>query len=436
MAVINQQTTLQGLFKEVYDKGITDLYDFNAKLTKNIRFVPKEAHPGNLFHSPVDVLLENGISYSAAGVVPTFTGAGYLPPRAGQMLDATLAGAQLHGRVQISYEAMARSENAKARFKEAAAAVLARGLASVSKRNELQLLHGQLGYGVIAANPGTGATRTVTLTDETWSSGIWAGLSGPVVSGVGTGATIDIWAANLSAKVSVGSTFSNDPIVLIGVNASAKQLVFQVNNATDQTANWAGLNIFFETSSPSTEMVGLMSAAATTSASSPLFGINPNGYDLWQGNQLANVGTPSFSMVLQGQALAASYGISGKGVCIVPPKAYERMNTDQAAMRLYDVSYSAAKFENGAKALEFQTQTGPVEIMAHAFQKDGQAATFIPDDTARVGATDIRYIDRGGKEFLILESADAPATEARLISNQAFFCRRPRSLVLFTGLQY
>ena len=147
MAVINQQTTLQGLFKEVYDKGITDLYDFNAKLTKNIRFVPKEAHPGNLFHSPVDVLLENGISYSAAGVVPTFTGAGYLPPRAGQMLDATLAGAQLHGRVQISYEAMARSENAKARFKEAAAAVLARGLASVSKRNELQLLHGKLGYG-------------------------------------------------------------------------------------------------------------------------------------------------------------------------------------------------------------------------------------------------------------------------------------------------
>lgn len=50
MTVSNQQMTLDGLFKETYAKGIIDLYDFSAHLTKKVKFIQKDMQPGNRYH--------------------------------------------------------------------------------------------------------------------------------------------------------------------------------------------------------------------------------------------------------------------------------------------------------------------------------------------------------------------------------------------------
>lgn len=426
MAQSNTQLTLEGLFKETYAKEIIDLYDFSAHLTKKIPFVQKDMQPGNRYHQPVDIQLEAGLTYAASGILPDYNTGTYLPPKAGQMLDAFIEPAQLHGRFQIAYEASARSQNAKAAFKEAAAQVLSRGLASGSKRNELMLLHGRQGYGVVAANPANGASRVVQITDASWSSGIWAGM---------VGSTLRFFnGAGVAVTVGSSAPGQNDAPVITGVNSAAKQLTVSFPDVADQSANLANTNIFFETGSPTTEMVGLGVIASTNIASAPLFGINPATYDLWQGNQLPNIGAPSFAMVLNGHAEIATFGIMGYGVCVVSPKTQASLVTDQAAMRMYDASFSESKLVNGTKALTFITQTGPVEILSHAFQKDGQAYSFITEDLVRVGATDIKYVDRGGKEFLILESYESPSVEARLISSQSLFCGRIRSTAIYTGI--
>lgn len=430
MTVSNQQMTLDGLFKETYSKGIIDLYDFSAHLTKKVKFIQKDMQPGNRWHQPVDIQLEAGITYAAAGVLPNYTDPTnpYLPPKAGQMLDAFIEPAQIHGRFQIAYEASARSQNPKAAFKQAAAVVLARGLATGSKRNELMLMHGRQGYGQIVANPANGASRTVVITDATWGAGIWAGM---------IGSTVTIWNAALSAKLTNGTTTpgaNQGPATITAINPVAKSITISFDLVADQSANLANGNIFFETGSPTSEMVGLGLIAGTNSTSPALFGINPATYDLWQGNQVPNVGAPSLEMVLTGHSLIATYGIGGFGVCVVSPETQKNLVSDQAALRQYDVSFSESKLVNGTKALTFITQTGPVEILSHAFQKNGQAYSFLTEDLVRVGASDIKYVDRGGKEFLILESYDSPTVEARLISSQSLFCGRTKSTCLYTGI--
>ena len=144
---MNMQSTLVGLFKEVYGENIVEAWSFMAKLAKRINFVSQELRPGNFYNQPVDVQFEHGISEAGAGQVPGSGTVVFFPPTAGQMQNAQLAGAQLVGRSQVSYEAIARSANSKAAFKQATQHVVRRLSQAVLKRLEIQLLHGGRGIG-------------------------------------------------------------------------------------------------------------------------------------------------------------------------------------------------------------------------------------------------------------------------------------------------
>ena len=75
--------------------------------------------------------------------------------------------------------------------------------------------------------------------------------------------------------------------------------------------------------------------------------------------------------------------------------------------------------------------------MPHAFQKDGSAHMFCPNEALRVGSSDISFITRQGSEDkLILESSTVAASEMRAYSNQSLFISQPRHTVRFTGITY
>lgn len=424
---MNQQSTLIGLFKETYGDNIVEAWSFMAKIANKAKFVRRELQPGNFYNQPVDLQFEAGITAAAAGVVPGSGGAPFLPAIAGQMQNAQLAGAQLIGRSLVSYEAIARSANDKAAFKSATEAVVRRLSRATTKHLELQLLHGRQGLGVISANPATGTSRTVTIIDASWASGIWAGL---------VGSTLDLYNSG-GTKQNTGATSTSNAITITSVNTAAKQLTLSTPQASDQTLNLANLVIFFETASPTSEMVGLHTIASTTTSSSTLFNINPATYDLWCSNQIGSVGTISFDVGLQAMALIASYDFDGKACWVVSPTAYEVLNSDQAALRMYDASYSGAKASNGTRGLVFNCQTGEIEVLSHAFEKDGQALIFVPEETIRVGASDVGFITRQGSEDkLILESATAAGSEMRAYSNQSVFTAAPRHMCNLTGITY
>lgn len=421
MAVVNSQSTLVGLFKETYGKNIVEAWGFMAKLANRISFVEKALQPGNFYNVPVDLVFEHGITATAAGTTAGIGSAPFLAPSAGQMQNAQVVGAQLIGRSQVAYEAIARSQNDKAAFKSATQAVVRRLSQAVVKRLEIQLLHGQQGIGTISANPANGASRAIVLTDASWAAGIWAGE---------IGATLDLY-------TTAGVKTNANTVTITGINTATKTITVSVTGA-DQTLDLTTCPvIFFETASPTSEMAGLSLIAGLNSSSSTLFNISPASYDLWQGNQVGSVGTLTFAKLESALSGPATYGLQGRAVAVVSPKAFAALGSDLAALRMYDTSYSTELAKNGSKNLAYYTQTGELEIMAHPFQKDGQIVVFVPDETSRVGAQDVDFITRSGNEQkLILESSTSAASEMRCYSNQSVFVSMPRHMVLLTGVTY
>ena len=425
---MNQQSTLVGLFKEVYGDNIVEAWGFMAKLLSRVKFVRQDLQPGNFYHQPVDVVFEQGITAAAAGTTAGVGSAPFLPASAGQMQDAQLAGAQLIGRSLVSYEAIARSANDKGAFKSATQHVVRRLSQSVIKRAEIQMLHGTRGIGAISANPSSGASRTIVITDESWSAGIWAGS---------VGASLDLYNTS-GVKQNTGKTSTGDAITVSSVNAAAKSVVLSVPNATDQSLNLANLNVFWESASPTSEMYGLDAITRVSPSSSTFWNINPATYDLWNANQYStSTGVLSFPKLLEACGLLASYALMDDVVAVMSPRAFEVLNSDIAALRQYDVSYTDSRAKNGTKALTFAAQTGNVEIVAHAFQKDGLVHLFTPSEALRVGASDVSFITRQGSEDkLILESSTSAGSEMRAYSNQSLFVSQLRHTALMAGVTY
>ncbi len=422
MATVNDQTQLTGLFKEIYGTSVVDAFAFAAPLASRlIKFDLQEAGLGNKYHQPVDLQLEHSFTCAAAGTVPT-----YLAVNAGMMQDAQAQGIQSFGRSAVSYEAIARAaEGGKKAFESATKRVVKRLGMSALKRLEIQLLHGGRGIGEAASVTGTSTTRAVVLTDASWSAGIWAGM---------VGATLDnALAATPSVKLN-----TNAAIVLVSVTTSTKTLNIS-GNSTDMgyiDSNIASNILFFpETGLSTTEISGL---DAWSNMSGTWFNIVSSTYDLWNSNIYStSTGVLSFAKLMEAAGQIAAYGSVQKLVAVVSPKAFEVLNTDQAALRKYDASYKSGKGETGVEGLTFHSQVGPMEILPHQFQKDGLVHLFAPDEALRVGATDVTFIQRHGTgEKLIVESATTPAGEMRTYSSQQLFVEQPRHLNLLSGVTY
>lgn len=446
---MNQQSTLVGLFKEVYGSNIIEAWSFMAKLAKRVNFVAAEQQPGGNYNQPVDVQFEHGISSAAAGTTPGAASSPlFFSPTAGQMQNAQITGAQLVGRSQVSYEAIARSANSKGAFKQATQHVVRRLSQAVIKRLEIQLLHGQAQCGIVASaaaeTGGAGAYFTVvTLTDAEWSTGLWAGMVGAYIDVFQSGG-----AARVGNNINTGATSGNTGWCRVSaVDTAAKTVTLNYGTTMTVTANDVlmfangGNGSGASTTLAQTranEMAGLDFITALNASSGTFQNIATGTYDLWRANQYSSsTGVLSFPKLLEAAGLAASYGLVDDLVAVISPRAFEVLNSDIAALRQYDASYTPARGENGVSKLLFNGQTGAIEVMPHAFQKDGLAHLFCPNEALRVGASDVGFITRQGSEDrLILESSTAAASEMRAYSNQALFISQPRHTVRMAGLTY
>lgn len=438
---MNQQTTLVGLFKDTYGESVIDAWAFLAPLSKRIRFLPQELRPGGTYHQPIDLVLEHGISHAAAGTVIGTGTSVFFPATAGQTQDAQLTGAQIVARASVSYEAIARSVNDKAAFESATYRVVKRLSEAAMKRLEIQLLHGKKGLGTVeslATETGSsGAYFTVvTISAATWAPGIWAGM---------VGAFIDLYQSDCStarqaANINTGVITGTSGWCRISAVDQANRTV-TLNYGTARSGWVAGDVLFFGSAvggTSATEMDGLESIAAVNASSGTFWNIATGTYDLHRANQYSAAGVPSMEKILEACGLLADYGVKGQEVtAVIPTKAFQVLNSDLAALRMFDASYTSARAEAGAATIRYHGQTGPVEILPHSMQKDGMAQILPLRDAYRVGATDLTFITRhGSEEKLILESATSAGSEMRCYSNQSLFVESLRHVVGITGFTY
>jgi hypothetical protein len=368
-----------------------------------IPFVSKQYQEGSLYHQPVVLGLEHGVTYSTGGDAFTLNAA-----IAGQIKDAQVQGAQLVLRSILSYTAAARSVGGGTKaFEDATKFLVGNMLRSVARKLEMELFYGQTGIAQLKA---TGAISglVITIATSEWSPGVWVG------------------AENMPINFRTPGGVDHGSTTITSVDMTAQTItVASAASAAD------GDDVYVD-GSFGNEFAGVHKILTNTGT---LFNISASAFTLWAGNQFDCGGTAlSFTKIQSAVARAVEKGLDGKIMLLVNPRTWANLLTDQAALRKYDSSYSTAKAENGSESIEFFGQNGSVEIQPSIFVKQGYAYMLCKDEWIRVGSTDITFKRPGQGEEFFRDLENAAGYELRAFTDQAPFCSAPGRQVLLKNI--
>lgn len=396
---------LNGLFKEVYADKLQELIPDGVKLLNMIKFVSKDKQGGNLYHQPVILGMEHGITFAASDE-DAFS---LLPPVAGTIKDAQVRGNPLVMRSVLGYAAASRSIGSAQAFQDATKYLVANMLRSMAKKLEIEMLYGQHGYGVVGAV----STSQITISTSEWAPGIWAGAEGMPID------IYDATGTTLRGTFVVSSVNMDTRVVTVATDAAAAGVI-----ATD---------IIFHKGAKDNEFIGIHRILEIQSGI--LFNINVGTYQLFRGNVFsAGSAALSFNKLTKATARAVEKGLDGKLICLVNPRTWADLLNDQAALKRFDGSYSSAQFENGARGLKFHSQNGEIEIIPSIYVKEGYSYLLASEEWMRVGSQDVSFKRPGQSTEFFRDLENAAGYELRLYTDQALFCQKPGHNVLITGI--
>jgi hypothetical protein len=278
--------------------------------------------------------------------------------------------------------------------------------------------YGKSGLGKVSAITAAGAgTETITFTDATWAPGIWSGMEGSLL------------------EVRNGSTgiagHSSNALTLSLVNFEDKKITV-VGNITE-LGNVAPTHDIFFKGAYTNDMYGV---DAQLSNSGALFGIDASAYALWKANSYsAGSSALSIGKVLKAVAKAVGKGgLDERVKCFISSATYENLNSDYAALRMADSSYSKDKGENGVENIIYHGQNGAIEIEPCVFVKEGDGFILPPSQVKRVGAKDLTFATGHGEDEFFLPLASAAGYELRCQYDFAALIDSPAKCVKISGI--
>lgn len=407
---------LNGLFKQAYADEIVNLIPEASLLTRNITFQGKDKMLGDTYNQPVILRAEQGFTYAAPG-----SGAFSInPPITMVTKNANVTGYQMLERAGLDYESVFKAQSVNA-FKDAVDLSMENAMESFGKRLELALLYGQSATGLGSVSNVVGSTATtavVTLATGQWASGIWAGQEG---------ATLDMFTAGNALINTTGA------LTIASVDVVNKTLTVSAAAADITAIDAANTGYLRFAGSAGNEMVGLDKILTNTGS---LFGIDASAYALWAANTFsAGSATLTFAKLQQAVALAQARGLAEDVDVVVNPSTWVDLLNQQAALRMYDSSFSDSKVNNGSKSIEFFSQNGKMTIHSHIYVKEGEAFVLPFSRAVRIGSTDITFNIPGsdsGKVFQ--QQANNAGFEYRLYTQQSMLVETPAKCVKITGI--
>lgn len=403
MATAHTTSTIEGIFKRVYDSRVRFIYPNGVRVIKDVPYRGGNARPGEQFNAAITLVFENGFTYQppAAGVEDLED------PAVGQTKRANVDGYGVILRSQVDYEAIAKASTAGPRaFVQSTKHIVANMANSFRKRQEIEALYGQHGLGVVQSV--SGADLIVTAAE--WAPGIWAGSEGALVEIFNSTLTTERSPAAGHFEISVVN-FDTRTITMTVATLAADGVV-------------GGDRIFWKKAliAGPTHRSALGIHAILTQASGSLFGIDPSSYTLWRANT-ASAGSVALVMdvVQEGVSrLVEKGGGEGKLCLYLSTKTWVDLIGDLAALRRFQRADGNARYEAGAEAITFWTQSGPVEIKPSIFVKGGYGYLLDLGGWSRIGAQDFAFGDPAERQvFHRLESKSG--YDARAYANQAVF---------------
>lgn len=413
MAGENTQSTFEA-YKEVYGNKLALLVP-NSSIIKRIVEFSQDEKLGDSYRQSVTLTNEHGFTYggSAGGVSSLVTQVNAV------VKEANSTGFALTGRARVGYTAASRAAQAG---KQAVAKLWDQVLRNLKlgheKRAELGFLRGQMGLGEVESISG----QDIVITEESWSPTTWAGMEGAVIvansnqAADGTQQDGDITVASVA--------FSTRTITVTGTITGLEAGNFLYMKGAIDFSN----DVFME--GP-----GLVKIAANTGT---LFGIAGATYGLWTGNTSSSFGTPSMGKVLAAITNAVDKGLEEKVVLLAPPKAWEHLNADLAASRMFDGSYTKEKAENGAQKISYYGQAGEIEVRAHPYLQRGEMVAFPMSPYKRIGSCDVSMGVPGlpDSNNIFFHDTSTDAMEARSFSDVSVFCHQPGTSLYISGVTY
>lgn len=392
---------LNGLFKQVYADSLENLIPDGVKLMNLIKFNSKDK-TGDKYNQPVILGMEHGVTFAASDE-DAFT---LEDAVAGSIKNAEVRGNALVLRSRIGYKAISTSVGSEAAFESASKYLVANMLRSITKKLEIELLYGQKGYAAISSVSGS----VLTIVASEWAPGIWAGAEGMPIN---IRSTAGVDRGNFVVQ---SVDFTNKTVTL---TAAATGVL-----STD---------IIFHKGAFGKEFVGIHKILEDQTGT--LFNIDRTTYQLFRGN-VFNAGSNvlSFDDLNKAIARAVEKGLDTKVICMVNPRTWADLLTEQAALRKYDSSYSAVKLEQGSKGLLFHSQNGEIEIIPSIYVKEGYAYMLEPSSWMRVGSQEVSFKRPGYEGEFFRELENAAGFELRCYCDQAVFTSAPAHNVLITGI--
>lgn len=411
------QTTLTGLFKDVYEDKVVNLVPESSVLQKRIKFVENDKREGRILHQPVLLALPSGLTFGVGAVALN-------NPIASTMGDAQISGAGMTLADRITYDVAAKAAAGGTRaFVEATELIVDALTQSMSKFIEIELMWGASTLGTLgqsSVNTGSGTTGTFTIDAAEWATGIWGGLENM---------SIDVYSTSGTVKINTVAA-----IVITAVNPSTRVISYS-GNASDVTAIGALSSTalqLYPYLAVGNEMSGFYNILSNVGS---LFNINAGTYALWQANTYSFGSTAAnFGKIQSEVALATARGLMEDVAVFVNPTTFANIVTSQAGARRYDSSYKNKEMENGTQGLTFWGPNGKIELVPHIFMKQGYNFVLPLKRCQRTGATDLTFTLPGMPGEFFLQLPGYTAYELRCYTLQAAFLNSPYKGVLGTGI--
>ena len=412
MATENTTTTLEGIFKRVYDNKVRFIYPNGVRFIKDIPFRGGDKRPGESFNAAITLVFENGMTYLA----PAAGAATLLSAAVGETKRANVDGFQMILRSQVDYESIAKASTGGPRaFVQSTKHIVANMANSFRKRQEIDTLYGRADLGVIESV----TTTAIVITAATWAPGIWAGTEGATIAAFNTALSTE----RAASPMTISSVDFDTRTINVAVDPSANVV------ATDRLF-WEGAVAVTATHS---SMIGIDEILNTTSGA--VFGITVTDFTLWNGNRIAVGGAALEMKHLQEAAarIVEKGGGEGKLCCYVSTATWVDLIQDLSALRRFQKADGNARYEAGAEAITFWTQSGPIEIKPSIFVKGGRAYLLDLGSWSRIGAQDFAFGDPAERQvFHRLESA--AGYDARAYANQSVFTDAIGHNAVLTGI--
>lgn len=382
---------------------------------KDIKFIAKDKQNGSLYHQPVVLGLEHGVTFSTGGDAFTLNDA-----IAGATKDAQVQGAQMVLRSVLSYTAASRAmANDGKSFESATKFLVGNMLRSMTRKLEIELLYGAgatpagsgagVGYGAVSAVSGAGP-YVITMTTASWAPGIWAGSEGMIIEFADSGLT---------------ATHGTGVVTLVDMDARTVTITLSTGTAPVAT------DILFHNGAFGNEFAGIHKILSNTGS---LFNISAATYNLWKGNSYNVGGQLSIAHILTAASRAVEKGLDQKVKVYVNPRGWTNLISAETARRTYDGSYKPGEFENGASSIKFHGQNGEIEVEPSIFVKEGFAYMLIMEELVRIGSSDVTFKRPGQGDEFFRDLESAAGYELRAYTDQAVFSSCPGKMCLLTGI--